>query len=73
MLQRGTEADAGLLALPPLPRPPCFPAGHIGLVVPDVGAACRRFEELGVEFVKKPDEGKWRRGGLGREAARGAG
>nr|XP_033793307.1 lactoylglutathione lyase [Geotrypetes seraphini] len=32
--------------------------GHIGLAVPDVHAACKRFEELGVTFVKKPDEGK---------------
>ncbi|MDH4048681.1 MAG: lactoylglutathione lyase [Gammaproteobacteria bacterium] len=31
--------------------------GHIGLSVPDVGAACARFEEMGVEFVKRPDEG----------------
>lgn len=32
--------------------------GHIGLSVPDVPAACKRFEELGVEFVKRPDDGK---------------
>ena len=31
--------------------------GHIGLNVPDVYAACKRFEDLGVEFVKKPDGG----------------
>ncbi len=31
--------------------------GHIGLSVPDVSAACTRFAELGVEFVKRPDEG----------------
>ena len=31
--------------------------GHIGLTVPDVYAACRRFEELGVDFRKKPDDG----------------
>jgi lactoylglutathione lyase len=31
--------------------------GHIGLAVPDVEAACKRFEELGVSFVKKPDAG----------------
>ncbi|KAL4439269.1 hypothetical protein ABPG77_004171 [Micractinium sp. CCAP 211/92] len=34
--------------------------GHIGLTVPDVDAACQRFEELGVEFVKKPNDGKMR-------------
>lgn len=31
--------------------------GHIGLSVPDVEAACERFESLGVAFVKRPDEG----------------
>ncbi|XP_064622399.1 lactoylglutathione lyase-like [Lineus longissimus] len=32
--------------------------GHIGLSVPDVDAACKRFEALGVEFIKKPEDGK---------------
>lgn len=32
--------------------------GHIGLHVPDVDKACERFEQLGVEFVKKPNDGK---------------
>ena len=32
--------------------------GHIGVSVPDVYAACERFEQLGVEFVKRPDDGK---------------
>ncbi|MFQ6004869.1 MAG: lactoylglutathione lyase [Woeseia sp.] len=32
--------------------------GHIGLSVPDVNRACNRFESLGVEFVKRPDDGK---------------
>lgn len=32
--------------------------GHIGISVPDVYAACARFESLGVEFVKRPDDGK---------------
>ena len=27
-------------------------------MVPDVDAACKRFEELGVDFVKKPSDGK---------------
>ncbi len=31
--------------------------GHIGISVPDVYAASERFEQLGVEFVKKPDDG----------------
>ncbi len=32
--------------------------GHIGISVPDVYAACARFETLGVEFVKRPDDGQ---------------
>lgn len=32
--------------------------GHVGISVPDVEAACKRFEELGVRFVKRPGEGK---------------
>ncbi|KAK5622998.1 Lactoylglutathione lyase [Ilyodon furcidens] len=32
--------------------------GHLGIAVPDVYAACKMFEEQGVTFVKKPDDGK---------------
>ena len=31
--------------------------GHIGITVTDVYVASKRFEDLGVEFVKKPDDG----------------
>lgn len=37
---------------------PDFFTGHIGIAVPDVYAACKLFEEQGVTFVKKPDDGK---------------
>ncbi|KAL3652992.1 hypothetical protein CASFOL_002673 [Castilleja foliolosa] len=32
--------------------------GHIGITVDNVHKACKRFESLGVEFVKKPEDGK---------------
>lgn len=32
--------------------------GHIGFAVPDIDAACARFEEKGVPFVKRPNDGK---------------
>jgi lactoylglutathione lyase len=32
--------------------------GHIGISVPDVDAACARFEALGVTFVKRPQDGR---------------
>uniref|UniRef100_A0A6M2DQW3 lactoylglutathione lyase n=1 Tax=Xenopsylla cheopis TaxID=163159 RepID=A0A6M2DQW3_XENCH len=32
--------------------------GHIGIMVPDVDAACERFEKLGVKFIKKPQDGR---------------
>lgn len=32
--------------------------GHIGITVPDVYEASKIFEEKGIEFVKKPDDGK---------------
>lgn len=32
--------------------------GHIGVSVPDVAAACARFETMGVPFKKRPQDGK---------------
>jgi len=34
--------------------------GHIGIVVPNVEAACARFEELNVSFIKRPSDGTMR-------------
>lgn len=31
--------------------------GHIGISVPDVYAACARFDDLGVTYIKRPDDG----------------
>jgi lactoylglutathione lyase len=31
--------------------------GHLGISVPDVDAACARFEQLGVRFQKRPNDG----------------
>ncbi len=51
----GTESEAEFSYHDGNTEPRGF--GHIGISVPDVYAACRRFEALGVEFVKRPDDG----------------
>jgi len=51
----GTESEAGLPYHNGNDDPRGF--GHIGVSVPDVYAACERFASLGVEFVKRPDDG----------------
>lgn len=32
--------------------------GHIAVTVPDVYRACERFDQLGVEFIKRPEGGR---------------
>lgn len=52
----GTEADPSFRYHNGNSDPLGF--GHLGISVPDVDAACARFEELGVTFVKRPNDGK---------------
>lgn len=51
----GTEGDEGFSHHDGNSDPRGF--GHIGITVPDVYEACERFDSLGVEFQKKPDDG----------------
>ena len=52
----GTEADDDFAGYHDGNRAPQG-FGHIGVSVPDVNAACERFEQLGIEFVKRPADG----------------
>lgn len=51
----GTESEEGLPYHNGNEDPRGF--GHIGISVPDVYTACARFDELGVTYVKRPDDG----------------
>lgn len=51
----GTESDSKFSYHDGNAQPQGF--GHIGISVPDVYQACERFDSLGVEYVKRPDDG----------------
>lgn len=54
----GTESDASFQGYFSGNSDPGRGFGHIAITVDDVESACKRFEELGVEFKKKPSDGK---------------
>jgi lactoylglutathione lyase len=51
----GDESDASVSYHSGNEQPKGF--GHIGFAVPHIDDACERFESLGVEFKKKPNDG----------------
>ena len=52
----GTESETGAVYHDGNSEPRGF--GHICVSVPDIQAACKRFEDLGVTFQKRLDEGR---------------
>jgi len=54
----GTETKEGLIHHNGNSDPRGF--GHIGIAVPDLPAACERFEKMGVQFKKRISDGSMR-------------
>ncbi|KAF7427951.1 Lactoylglutathione lyase [Pleurotus ostreatus] len=56
----GTESDANFKGYASGNTDPGKGFGHIAITVDDVEKACDRFEQLGVQFKKKPSDGRMR-------------
>ncbi|KAF8711823.1 Lactoylglutathione lyase, partial [Rhizoctonia solani] len=56
----GTENDADFKGYSSGNTDPGKGFGHIAIAVDNVEAACERFEKLGVNFKKRPSDGKMR-------------
>jgi lactoylglutathione lyase len=56
----GTESDSNFQGYASGNTDPGKGFGHIAIAVDDVEKACERFEKLGVNFKKRPSDGKMR-------------
>ncbi|OXG13977.1 lactoylglutathione lyase [Cryptococcus neoformans Tu401-1] len=56
----GTENDANFKGYASGNEEPGRGFGHICITVDNLEAACKRFDELGVKFKKRPEEGRMR-------------
>ncbi|KAJ3733417.1 Glyoxalase/Bleomycin resistance protein/Dihydroxybiphenyl dioxygenase [Lentinula guzmanii] len=54
----GTESDASFAGYASGNSDPGKGFGHIAITVDDVEESCARFEKLGVQFKKRPQDGK---------------